>query len=432
MVIGHNLEVEVADVDAHPSLQLPKQFRRKALQQLAAEVVRNVQQLAILGSDVDVSLHIRVEAGGVAVAARCQPTGQPALGEGIQRVVDGGQADAGVRGLHHVVELLGRRMGGGAGEGGVDNLALAGAPQVAGAEDLTDFVEGRCHGVTGIMAGWNLKASRNPPCIEAVTSGVETPLLCENCGYELEGRLAMTAGARCPECGKPTAESLPEARRGTPWQQKPGFFSWGVTVWRTLMRPRRTYGQLSMSSRGFGFLGVNLLVSSSLMVAPVTGLFIGDFARAARGKGAWPETLAYLGSFGLHMLLVGSMLFFVTLFDVYGIGLLARARGWRLTREAAWTVCNQASAAWLLSGALPLLFMANYYVLNTLVKLPFTGQVSNAAGMPRMSWQEALGVWLPIVGYLSGLLAFEVLALRGARVCRYANLPRSEGEGAPA
>jgi hypothetical protein len=187
-----------------------------------------------------------------------------------------------------------------------------------------------------------------------------------------------------------------------------------------------------MGSRATGFLVLNLLLASGLMVAPWTGVFIGDIARAARGQGPLREGIAHLESFAILTIGVAATLFAVTMFDVYGITLLARTRGWRLPRPISWTVCAHASAGWLLSGILPLLFMANYYVLNTLVKLPFTGRVTDAAGLPRVSWQWVLGVGLPVLGYLSGLVAFELIALCGARVCRYANLPLAEAPPAPA
>jgi predicted RNA-binding Zn-ribbon protein involved in translation (DUF1610 family) len=260
---------------------------------------------------------------------------------------------------------------------------------------------------------------------------VDTALLCETCGYSLQGGEAAPTD-RCPECGTPVAESLPDRRPGSPWQRSPGLFSWAATVRHVLFRPASLFRAADVAAPPRGFLAFNLLLTGGLIVAPFTGVFIGDWARSARGQGLLVESIAYLSAFAAQALAAAAVLFVLTALDVYGIRLLARTRGWRLTPNAAWAVCAHASAGWLLAGALPLLFMANYYVVGTLLRVDFTGQVTSAAGAPRWRWQEVLGMGLPVLGYLSGLLAFELLALKGARVCRFANAASSAPRKVPA
>src|SRR3982750_2622659 len=47
-----------------------------------------------------------------------------------------------------------------------------------------------------------------------------TSILCEGCGYTLDG---LPSTSNCPECGKPIAESIGENRRRPPaWEQTSG------------------------------------------------------------------------------------------------------------------------------------------------------------------------------------------------------------------
>jgi hypothetical protein len=244
--------------------------------------------------------------------------------------------------------------------------------------------------------------------------------LCESCGYNLKG---APPDSRCPECGQAVQESLPSAHPGSPWQRRRGIASWARTGWYTLFSPTRLFRSVSTAKVPRGLLAVNLLLSSALIVAPFTGVFIGDWARNVRGQGPLIETLAYAASFLAQAVAVAAVLFAFTLFDVYGITLYARTKGWRLTSRTAWIVCAHASAGWLVAGILPLLLMANYYVLGTLLKVDFTGEVTGASSGPAWTWQWVLGIGLPVLGYLLGLFAFEFAALRGARTCKFANPP---------
>src|SRR4051812_5178876 len=111
-----------------------------------------------------------------------------------------------------------------------------------------------------------------------------TSLLCESCGYGLEG---LPVSGKCPECGKPIAESLPSNRTGTAWQRRPGLFSWALTCKRVLVGPEREFSRVSMSRGTPGLLIVNLLIAGTIFAAPWTGVFVGDPVRSAHGKGAF-------------------------------------------------------------------------------------------------------------------------------------------------
>ena len=87
----------------------------------------------------------------------------------------------------------------------------------------------------------------------------EFEVLCERCGYVVEG---LQASGNCPECGLVVEESLPEARPGSPWQQGPSVRSWLLTVWRVCLQPRRTLRLIAYrgSAQSAGLYFCNALI----------------------------------------------------------------------------------------------------------------------------------------------------------------------------
>ena len=76
------------------------------------------------------------------------------------------------------------------------------------------------------------------------TIPAEGDLLCEGCGYVLNG-LPAGADARCPECGKPLAESDPALRIPAAWEAGPGYASLVSTSLHVLFRPTHFYRTLA-------------------------------------------------------------------------------------------------------------------------------------------------------------------------------------------
>src|SRR5437762_3263188 len=72
----------------------------------------------------------------------------------------------------------------------------------------------------------------------------ETDLLCEGCGYTLNG---LPDDSNCPECGKPIIESLRGRREVPAWERAGGRSIWNflVTSAEVTFRPTNFYKTLA-------------------------------------------------------------------------------------------------------------------------------------------------------------------------------------------
>jgi hypothetical protein len=96
----------------------------------------------------------------------------------------------------------------------------------------------------------------------------DTDLLCENCGYVLNG---LPEEGNCPECGRPVRETTHANRHPTAWEMARGVGSFLRTSIESLLSPTAFYRRLATRGyhrRSMEFETVHLLLASALL-APV-------------------------------------------------------------------------------------------------------------------------------------------------------------------
>jgi hypothetical protein len=101
----------------------------------------------------------------------------------------------------------------------------------------------------------------------------DTDLLCEQCGYVLNG---LPPGSLCPECGTPSSESDPKRRHLPPWEigTKPLPTRFLATTVGVLFRPTRFYRTLvtrPAADRSAAFAWVHWFLASLLLALAAYG-----------------------------------------------------------------------------------------------------------------------------------------------------------------
>ncbi|MBY0260968.1 MAG: hypothetical protein K2Q20_01400 [Phycisphaerales bacterium] len=241
--------------------------------------------------------------------------------------------------------------------------------------------------------------------------GVEA-LLCERCGYVLDG---LDDDVACPECGKAIRESMPRRRVGTPWQQRRGFDDWVLTVWLVMRHPRGVWERVQVRSetwwrvRAFNLVSINCLVAA--MVPGALTMVLGP---PGHDQGA-----------AAALVLLGPILFFpilwgATWMEVRGIRFFGKQRGWRVDKDVAWAVCSHASCAWWVAGVGVYVAMRLHEWLDPLIdKLlatPLGALLPVNPLVPAVWWLGKAAI-----GFVAGMLVFESIVYFGVRSMRFAN-----------
>ncbi|HCT43585.1 MAG: hypothetical protein CMJ35_15810 [Phycisphaerae bacterium] len=256
----------------------------------------------------------------------------------------------------------------------------------------------------------------------------EYTLLCEKCGYVIEG---LDQSGNCPECGKPIAESLPERRVGTPWQQSPGVKSLLATWWMTLRHPLRTLDVMHLKERTTsGLTARTLLISSSCMYLVLLLIELINPYSSLSVIG-----IAILGAVGVIILITVFVIF--TEIELSGLRIISKSRGFRVTEPIAYQIVSHGSVGWVWCGSL---LASSLYCLgqsvihgiemNKYPKLPWSER-PYVTGYTLSNYYDNLTVFFFLLSIL-GFLFFETFAYLGLRRLKYANRmrPESPSQGA--
>lgn len=239
-----------------------------------------------------------------------------------------------------------------------------------------------------------------PPPTAGVT---DATLLCEQCGYVLEG---LDEGGACPECGQKIAESLPSNRTGTPFQVSPdwpGFLKQCAMLSR---QPRELFGRMQVVNFHeplLLFMASGLAAAFHVVPVPLVAFMFGNSSQS--------RAVAFLLPIGMWVPALFTLMFLIWLERV-GVVFFSRKRGWRVPRPVAAAICANAAPAWIAAGVF----------MNVGIGLMLTTQ-RILHDLPRgwHPWAETAAAAMPVLGFIAGMLVFETLVYIGVRRCKYAN-----------
>jgi hypothetical protein len=228
-------------------------------------------------------------------------------------------------------------------------------------------------------------------------------VLCENCGYAVGG---IDTSLACPECGSPVAGSLPERRRGSPWQrsglagERRAAAAWSATLIAFVRRPSTFWRDVRITRRRAVQL---LMLNCTIAAAGATLVLAGEWNGRA-------TPTSYIAAFFVVSML---MLLALSSVEYTGVRFFGRRRGWRITRVSALVIIAHASFAWLIAG------FGMALAGHVARRLPFLWDGRLTLGLPDIAW-FAIIAGAPVI---LGMVLFSTLSGLGFHALRYANAP---------
>lgn len=164
----------------------------------------------------------------------------------------------------------------------------------------------------------------------AVNVAAEADLLCENCGYVLNG---LPADGNCPECGAPIAVSAASVRLPSQWEQLRSASAFLSTTISTIFHPARffrtfaTRGPLGPSA---AFEGIHLFAAGVLLTPPVLAQLHPFFFSGNQWR---PNTTVLLVAWIIAGMVIGGVLRLLSRLAARLTTWEARHRGLRMPRH---------------------------------------------------------------------------------------------------
>lgn len=236
----------------------------------------------------------------------------------------------------------------------------------------------------------------------------EYTLLCEKCGYVVEG---LDTAEPCPECGKPIAESLPERRIGTPWQQNPRFKSLIQTWWMTLRHPKKTANNMLFEQNHTKSLRRSYWYTSGTWIALLCVVFIiYSIASITPRHNTSLLVVFYLILF-MTCLAITPLIILLTTIEAHGLIFFSKRRESRMTKTIAVTITTHGCAGWTVMA-----FGGGTGLFLWLILSLHSTLASNAS------------LWFGLICIGFGFLFFEFFAYLGLRRCKFANRMRPQSD----
>lgn len=237
----------------------------------------------------------------------------------------------------------------------------------------------------------------------------EYTLLCEKCGYVIEG---LDSSGNCPECGKRIVESLPERRVGTPWQQSPGVGSLVRTWWMTLRHPVRTLDVIQMRP----ILLSQMLIKPLLLIA-LLFVTIGSMQILFIGEVFYLAFIVFPAYMGISSILI-LILLGLTHIESLGLRTISRQREFRITKDVSHQIVASGSVGWAIALTGIGLFWNSFLISSVMGKAtsPELQSAAHAVFITGMITSSLMVVF--------GFLFFETFAYLGLRRLKFANRVR--------